>query len=106
MVAFANHNRMKTFSTSFFKLRCATWTSGHVASSTFNPRRRVSFNARSDAPCAVTITVCVPTLAGLPFKPDSLGAQFRQHGFVVDQIAQNRERLAFGGFNRQRNGVP
>ena len=41
----------------------------------------------------------------LLFNANASRAQFRQHGFVVDQVAQDGQRFAFRGFQRQRNGV-
>ena len=37
---------------------------------------------------------------------DAPGAQLGEHGFVVDQVAEDGERSRFGLRGRQRDGVP
>lgn len=39
------------------------------------------------------------------FDADAPGAQFRQDGFVVDEVARNGERRVPGGFPGQGDGV-
>ncbi len=65
MVVFADDDGCEPSATSFVSARCATWTSGQVASITFNPRPRVRLKVRFDVPCAVIITVGVPTESGV-----------------------------------------
>ena len=44
-------------------------------------------------------------VGGLLRQADAPRAQFRQHGFVMDEVAQYGERLLFRGFQRQCDGV-
>jgi len=41
----------------------------------------------------------------LLFNANAFGAQFREYGFVVYQLAQDGQRFLFCGFQRQRDGV-
>ena len=83
--------------------RCAARTSGQVASSTRRPRARTSARRRSDAPCAVIITRRVSTSADLAAEPDRrVARRSLEHGLVVHQFAQDRQRLACAGLGQRR----
>jgi hypothetical protein len=45
-------------------------------------------------------------LPGVVLELDASGPQFRQNGFVVDEVAQHSERTGLCLFLCQRNGVP
>ena len=105
MIALADHNRVKTFlhkllQTAMRNVDKRTRSLQHVQSAPTRffqnafgrAVRRDHHRLRSD-------------IGRLPLKANSLRTQFRQHGFVVDQIAQNRKRLAFHRLQSQGNGI-
>ncbi len=62
-------------------------------------------SVRSDAPCAVTITVCVFTCVDVIRDGNALGPQVGQDRRVVNQVAENGQRPRFGVLERQGDRV-